>query len=231
MCLSSGRWECGASDQAGCVTSAAAALGVQRSLCGFHALWTQTHHYYSYYQVMIHFSYISDFNQWLTESLVVNRTLMFTPKFASDLCRNNLTVFDMVMVKGHGAKELLRVGGKLPGLGASLRFNVPQSTLMECRDGTICIHVFFVFFFMNNFWYYCSDLVVGNHSTCFAGLRTNKPLFAIRKSFKVENAGELPLTVMSMNINGYKCQGFGFEVLQCRSFSLDHNSSAELTIA
>ncbi|XP_029288734.1 LOW QUALITY PROTEIN: transmembrane protein 131-like [Cottoperca gobio] len=113
------------------------------------------------------------------------------------IIRNNLTVFDMMTVQGHGAKELLRVGGKLPGQGASLRFNVPQSTLMECRDG----------------------------------LRTNKPLFAIRKSFKVENAGELPLTVMSMNINGYKCQGFGFEVLQCRSFSLDHNTSSEITVA
>ncbi|XP_023149320.2 transmembrane protein 131-like isoform X3 [Amphiprion ocellaris] len=113
------------------------------------------------------------------------------------IIRNNLTVFDMMTVQGHGAKELLRVGGKLPGPGASLRFNVPQSTLMECRDG----------------------------------LRTNKPLFAITKSFKVENAGELPLTVMSMNINGYKCQGFGFEVLQCRSFSLDHNTSSEITIA
>ncbi|XP_029949693.1 transmembrane protein 131-like isoform X2 [Salarias fasciatus] len=113
------------------------------------------------------------------------------------IIRNNLTVFDMVTVKGHGAKELLKVGGKLPGPGASLRFNVPQSTLMDCRDG----------------------------------LRTNKPLFAIRKSFKVENAGELPLTVMSMNINGYKCQGFGFEVLQCRSFSLEHNGSSEITIA
>ncbi|XP_069545848.1 transmembrane protein 131-like isoform X2 [Brachyistius frenatus] len=113
------------------------------------------------------------------------------------IIRNNLTVFDMITVQGHGAKELLRVGGKLPGPGASLRFNVPQSTLMECRDG----------------------------------LRTNKPLFAIRKSFKVDNAGELPLTVMSMNINGYKCQGFGFEVLQCRSFSLDHNTSSEITIA
>lgn len=51
--------------------------------------------------------------------------------------RNNLTVFDMMMVQGHGAKELLKVGGKLPGPGASLRFNVPQSTLMECRDGQI----------------------------------------------------------------------------------------------
>lgn len=113
------------------------------------------------------------------------------------IIRNNLTVFDMVTVRGHGAKELIRVGSKLPGLGASLRFNVPQSTLMECRDG----------------------------------LRNNKPLFAIRKSFKVENTGELPLTVMSMNINGYKCQGFGFEVLQCHPFSLEHNSSSEITIA
>ncbi|XP_037328273.2 transmembrane protein 131-like isoform X1 [Pungitius pungitius] len=111
--------------------------------------------------------------------------------------RNNLTVFDMMTVRGHGAKELLRIGGKMPGPGGSLRFNVPQSTLMECRDG----------------------------------LRTNKPLFAIRKSFRVENAGELPLTVMSMNINGYKCQGFGFEVLQCRPFSLEHNTSSEITVA
>lgn len=55
--------------------------------------------------------------------------------------RNNLTVFDMVMVQGHGAKELLRVGGKLPGQGASLRFNVPQSTLMECRDGEVVLYI------------------------------------------------------------------------------------------
>ncbi|XP_029114931.1 transmembrane protein 131-like [Scleropages formosus] len=127
--------------------------------------------------------------------------LVFTPMEHKSvtsliLIRNNLTVFDVMMVKGHGARELLRVGGKLPGPGASLRFNVPQSTLMECRDG----------------------------------LRSNKPLFAIRKSFKVENAGELPLTVESMNINGYKCQGFGFEVLQCRSFQLEYNSSSEINI-
>lgn len=112
------------------------------------------------------------------------------------LIRNNLTVFDMVLVKGFGAKELLRMGGKLPGPAASLRFNVPQSTLMECRDG----------------------------------LRSSRPLFAIQKSFKVENAGELPLTVVSMNINGYKCQGYGFEVQHCRSFRLDYNSSSEITI-
>lgn len=47
-------------------------------------------------------------------------------------------MFDVVMVRGHGARELLRIGGKMPGPGASLRFNVPQSTLMECRDGEGC---------------------------------------------------------------------------------------------
>lgn len=78
-----------------------------------------------------------------------------------------------------------------------------------------------------------NSLILTTDCCCLSpiGVRTNKPLFAIRKSFKVENAGELPLTVMSMNINGYKCQGFGFEVLQCRPFSLNHNSSSEITIA
>lgn len=130
----------------------------------------------------------------------------------------------MKMVRGHGAKELLRVGGKLPGPGASLRFNVPQSTLMECRDGE------FIYFSVQ---FLSKDKETETDCRCLslAGLRTNKPLFAIRKSFKVENAGELPLTVMSMNINGYKCQGFGFEVLQCHPFSLEHNSSSEITIA
>lgn len=48
-------------------------------------------------------------------------------------CRNNLTVIDMVAVEGFGAQELLKVGGRLPGAGGSLRFKVPESTLMDCR--------------------------------------------------------------------------------------------------
>lgn len=145
--------------------------------------------------------------------------------------RNNLTVFDLVLVKGFGAKELLRVGGKLPGPGASLRFNVPQSTLMECRDGETDTRSL-----MNSISAWCSALRFESAILwllCLSGLRghLSKPLFAIQKSFKVENAGELPLTVMSMNINGYKCQGFGFEVLQCRSFRVDYNSSSEITIS
>lgn len=47
--------------------------------------------------------------------------------------RNNLTVLDVVYVEGIGARELLKVGGRLPGVGGSLRFKVPESTLMDCR--------------------------------------------------------------------------------------------------
>lgn len=39
----------------------------------------------------------------------------------------------MVNVEGFGAKELLKVGGRLPGTGGSLRFKVPEATLMDCR--------------------------------------------------------------------------------------------------
>lgn len=39
----------------------------------------------------------------------------------------------MVGVEGFGAQELLKVGGRLPGAGGSLRFKVPESTLMDCR--------------------------------------------------------------------------------------------------
>uniref|UniRef100_A0A8D0HE92 Transmembrane 131 like n=1 Tax=Sphenodon punctatus TaxID=8508 RepID=A0A8D0HE92_SPHPU len=112
------------------------------------------------------------------------------------LIRNNLTVLDVVNVEGFGARELLKVGGKLPGSGGSLRFKVPESTLMDCR----------------------------RH------LKDSKQILSITKNFKVENIGPLPLTVTSMKINGYSCQGYGFEVLDCQEFFLAQNSSREISI-
>ncbi|ETE71004.1 Transmembrane protein, partial [Ophiophagus hannah] len=112
------------------------------------------------------------------------------------LVRNNLTILDMVHVEGIGARELLKVGGRLPGAGGSLRFKVPESTLMDCRRQ----------------------------------LKDGKHILSITKSFKVENIGHLPITIMSMKINGYSCQGYGFEVLDCREFFLAPNSSRDISI-
>ncbi|XP_033017107.1 transmembrane protein 131-like isoform X2 [Lacerta agilis] len=112
------------------------------------------------------------------------------------LVRNNLTVLDVVYVEGIGARELLKVGGRLPGAGGSLRFKVPESTLMDCRRQ----------------------------------LKDGKQILSITKNFKVENVGHLPITITSMKINGYSCQGYGFEVLNCQDFFLAQNSSREISI-
>ncbi|XP_036279251.1 transmembrane protein 131-like isoform X3 [Pipistrellus kuhlii] len=112
------------------------------------------------------------------------------------LIRNNLTVIDMIAVEGFGARELLKVGGRLPGPGGSLRFKVPESTLMDCRRQ----------------------------------LKDSKQILSITKNFKVENIGPLPITVTSLKINGYNCQGYGFEVLDCHQFSLLPNTSRDISI-
>nr|XP_044986988.1 transmembrane protein 131-like isoform X2 [Jaculus jaculus] len=112
------------------------------------------------------------------------------------LIRNNLTIMDMVSVEGFGARELLKVGGRLPGAGGSLRFKVPESTLMDCRRQ----------------------------------LKDSKQILSITKNFKVENIGPLPITVSSLKINGYNCQGYGFEVLDCHQFSLNPNTSRDISI-
>ncbi|XP_074849253.1 transmembrane protein 131-like isoform X2 [Carettochelys insculpta] len=112
------------------------------------------------------------------------------------LIRNNLTILDVVNVEGFGARELLKVGGRLPGAGGSLRFKVPEATLMDCRRQ----------------------------------LKDSKQILSITKNFKVENIGHLPITVSSMKINGYSCQGYGFEVLDCQEFFLAENSSREISI-
>ncbi|XP_005400982.2 PREDICTED: transmembrane protein 131-like, partial [Chinchilla lanigera] len=112
------------------------------------------------------------------------------------LIRNNLTVIDVVGVEGLGARELLKVGGRLPGTGGSLRFKVPESTLMDCRRQ----------------------------------LKDSKQILSITKNFKVENIGPLPVTVSSLKINGYNCQGYGFEVLDCHQFSLNPNTSRDISI-
>ncbi|XP_059121526.1 transmembrane protein 131-like isoform X4 [Peromyscus eremicus] len=112
------------------------------------------------------------------------------------LIRNNLTVIDAVIVEGFGAQELLKVGGRLPGAGGSLRFKVPESTLMDCRRQ----------------------------------MKDSKQILSITKNFKVENIGPLPVTVTSLKINGYNCQGYGFQVLDCHPFSLNPNTSRDISI-
>ncbi|KAM8975283.1 transmembrane protein 131 [Pelodytes ibericus] len=68
-----------------------------------------------------------------------NVKVKFTPvlnKTVSSLLivRNNLTVIDVITVEGQGANENLKIAGKAPGPGSSLRFKITESFLKDCSD-------------------------------------------------------------------------------------------------
>lgn len=50
------------------------------------------------------------------------------------LHRNNLTVVDAIMVQGQGTTESLKVAGKPPGPGSSLRFKITEALLKDCSE-------------------------------------------------------------------------------------------------
>jgi hypothetical protein len=60
--------------------------------------------------------------------------------------------------------------------------------------------------------------------------RRKSPLehLTIMRSFSARNTGELPIDVFGFTINGLKCQGYGFKVLNCRNFTLTPNSSRKV---
>ncbi|KAI7807286.1 transmembrane protein 131 isoform X1 [Triplophysa rosa] len=48
--------------------------------------------------------------------------------------RNNLTVVDLIVVHGRGTTESLKLAGKAPGVGSSLRFKLTEAFLKDCSD-------------------------------------------------------------------------------------------------
>uniref|UniRef100_A0A3B5A957 Transmembrane protein 131 n=1 Tax=Stegastes partitus TaxID=144197 RepID=A0A3B5A957_9TELE len=112
------------------------------------------------------------------------------------IVRNNLTVIDTIVLHGRGTTESLKVAGKPPGQGSSLRFKMTESLLKDCTEK----------------------------------IKVKEPNFTLRKTFRVENTGLLPITIRSAEINGQACEGYGFKVLNCQEFALKPNASKDLII-
>ncbi|XP_054829375.1 transmembrane protein 131 isoform X2 [Eublepharis macularius] len=151
------------------------------------------------------------FAEGLSRQLVLNVILKpggrksvrvkFTPllnKTVSSLIivRNNLTVIDAIMVKGQGTTESLKVAGKSPGPGNSLRFKITEALLKDCTEKT----------------------------------KLKEPNFTLKRTFKVENTGQLQVNIKSMEISGYLCEGYGFKVVNCQEFALSANASKDIVI-
>uniref|UniRef100_A0A8C4QRV2 Transmembrane protein 131 n=1 Tax=Eptatretus burgeri TaxID=7764 RepID=A0A8C4QRV2_EPTBU len=66
---------------------------------------------------------------------------------------------------------------------------------------------------------------------CTDKSRSKQPNFTLTRTFKMENPGPLDLRVMSIAVNDYSCEGYGFHVLNCEAFTLKANSSREFSIA
>ncbi|XP_051232021.1 transmembrane protein 131 isoform X1 [Dicentrarchus labrax] len=112
------------------------------------------------------------------------------------IVRNNLTVIDTILLHGRGTTESLKVAGKPPGQGSSLRFKMTEALLKDCTEKT----------------------------------KVKEPNFTLKRTFRVENTGLLPITIRSAEINGQACEGYGFKVLNCQEFALKPNASKDLII-
>uniref|UniRef100_A0A3B3VP55 Transmembrane protein 131 n=1 Tax=Poecilia latipinna TaxID=48699 RepID=A0A3B3VP55_9TELE len=109
------------------------------------------------------------------------------------IVRNNLTVIDTIVLHGRGTTESLKVAGKPPGQGSSLRFKITEALLKDCTE-------------------------------------IKEPNFTLKRTFRVENTGLLPITIKSAEINGQTCEGYGFKVLNCQEFALKPNASKDIVI-
>ncbi|KAM7388663.1 hypothetical protein PAMP_024824 [Pampus punctatissimus] len=65
---------------------------------------------------------------------------------------------------------------------------------------------------------------------CTEKTKVKEPNFTLKRTFRVENTGLLPITIRSAEINGQACEGYGFKVLNCQEFALKPNASKDLII-
>uniref|UniRef100_A0AAZ3STM7 Transmembrane protein 131 n=1 Tax=Oncorhynchus tshawytscha TaxID=74940 RepID=A0AAZ3STM7_ONCTS len=140
------------------------------------------------------------YNVLLQPGEVKSFSLRFTPSSNHSvssllIVRNNLTVIDVIVVRGQGTTGSLQVAGKVPGPDSSLRFQMTEALLKDCTESEL-----------------------------------QEPKSTLRRTFRVENAGLLPLYIRSAEINGQPCQGYGFKVLNCQQFTLKPNASEDLVI-
>lgn len=64
----------------------------------------------------------------------------------------------------------------------------------------------------------------------FPEMKYKEPNFTLKRTFKVENTGQLQINVKTMEISGYTCEGYGFKVVNCQEFALSANASKDIVI-
>ncbi|KAK9401859.1 putative transmembrane protein [Crotalus adamanteus] len=65
---------------------------------------------------------------------------------------------------------------------------------------------------------------------CTEKTKLKEPNFTLKRTFKVENTGQLQFNIKSMEISGYLCEGYGFKIVNCQEFALSANASKDIVI-
>ncbi|XP_076231606.1 transmembrane protein 131 isoform X2 [Calliopsis andreniformis] len=138
----------------------------------------------------------------------------FSPSLSSAFLyiRNNMTILEVLRVMGHGANAQFRFGNRKPGSTTPLLFELADKHLKDCER----MYVSLLFSF------YCSRERFK---------RNPVPNLTVKRSFMARNTGELPIEVYNFYINGLKCEGYGFKVLNCAPFKLNPNATKKIEIA
>lgn len=80
----------------------------------------------------------------------------------------------------------------------------------------------------------CRTVVFSCFCNCFsleeAPRSRSLPSLSVMKTLTATNPGQLAVFISSLSINGYECEGYGFKIMNCKSFVLKPNTSRKIEI-
>ena len=133
------------------------------------------------------------------------------------ILRNNLTIIDVVLLRGEGGRGLLKIGKTLPNLSNSkLIFEFSERGLeRRCRNGG-------------------GGVSSGGGTVTASGKETiTKSHFntlVIKEKFKAMNIGRMGLQIRNFLIDGMPCEAYGFRINRCEPIYLTPNQTLDIEI-
>lgn len=135
------------------------------------------------------------------------------------ILRNNLTIIDVVMLRGEGGRGLLKIGKTLPNTPNSrLVFNFPERALeRRCRNLVMSKY---------------DARTINTNSQSQSAIMTSKSVntLLMRERFKAVNIGRMALQIRSFLIDGMPCEGHGFRISRCEPILLSPNQTFDIEI-
>lgn len=138
------------------------------------------------------------------------------------ILRNNLTIIDVVMLRGEGGRGLLKIGKTLPNLSNSKLIFEFSERVLERR---------------------CRTATPGGAATTTGGGNNNKNLAAglkdtgVKSHFnalviksKAMNIGRMGLQIRNFLIDGMPCEAYGFRINRCEPIFLAPNQTFDIEI-